>query len=184
MDKSLRTRTCPAWPGCGGGAPRRSWADHGAGRGVASGARLGSAVRSSGWPECPECRGGTMLGVVHFLRSFFKVRDVGLKAGFAGRVLLGAAEGTAALASEPWAVCGVAARYPRTIRDAVAASRWMCWIWRRWPAGVWPWELLGRKGKEAHRDDRLGRGQLHRGWRDCGEPGHSWVSHGLGWVAG
>lgn len=46
-----------------------------------------------------------MLGVVHFLRSFFKVRDVGPKAGFAGS-FVGGAEGTVARAAAPWAVRG------------------------------------------------------------------------------
>jgi hypothetical protein len=49
-----------------------------------------------------------MLGVVHFLRSFFKVRDV--VPGIQNRVCLqsfaGVAEGAAAHAAAPWAVCG------------------------------------------------------------------------------
>lgn len=49
-----------------------------------------------------------MLGVVHFLRSFFKVRDV--VPGTQRRVYLqsfaGGAEGTGAHAAVPWAVWG------------------------------------------------------------------------------
>lgn len=184
MDTSLRTRTCPAWPGCGGGAPRRSRADHGAGRGVASGARLGSAVRSSGWPECPECRGGTMLGVVHFLRSFFKVRDVGLKAGFAGRVLLGLLREQPRSPLSP----GLFVGWLRGTQERSATQSQLLDGCAGSGGGGLPECGLGNcwDGKEKRRtgDERLGRGELHRGWRDWGEPRHSWVSHGLGWVAG
>lgn len=47
-----------------------------------------------------------MLSVVHFLRSFFKVRDVisGPQSRVCFQSFVGVAEGTAAHAAAPWAV--------------------------------------------------------------------------------
>lgn len=99
-----------------------------------------------------------MLGVVHFLRSFFKVRDV--VPGIQNRVCLqsfaGVAEGVAAHAAAPWAVCGwLRGTQERSARqsqllDGCAGS-----------GGVWPWGLRGRRGKEAHRGLKApGRGKV------------------------